>query len=232
MDTTWQTRRRLGTFAWAMAWFGLVAGQLHALARHRTADGKSDLDLPLTRFWAEPAGDALNPLFDWANPDAVYLTYGKVWLPAFAAMAACAVVVYRLRAPSGFEKWSWRIAITGYVALALGAGITYWTQWTGFTAMADVGLAAVAPGMLLSLIGSTCLGIALLRAGFRPRSVPILLVTAIPALLLISAITSLGNAFLPTAFAFGILGRELARDPAAGERLAARKRDVRVPVRA
>lgn len=231
MITDWQSRRRIGSFAWAMAWFGLVFGQLHALARHRTEDGRSDLDAPLTGFWAEPAGDALTPLLDWGNPDAVYLTYGKLWLPVFAAMAGCAVLVYRLRRPSGFEKWSWRISIAGYVALTVGAGITYWTQWTGFTAMDDVGLAAVAPGMLLSVIGSTCLGIALLRRGFRPRVVSVLLVLAVPSFLLVSEITSLGNVFLPAAFAFGILGRRLARDPAAGGSLAAVD-DARLPVRA
>lgn len=221
MFTTWKSRRRIGSFAWMMAWFGLVIGQMHALARHRTEDGKSDLDLPLTRIWAEPVGEALIPLLDWANPDAVYLAYGKLWLPVFAAVAACAVLVYRLRSPEGFEKWSWRIAITGYVTLALGTGITYWSQWSGFNAMNDIGLAASAPGMLISLIGSTCLGISLLRRGMRPRLAPILLVAAIPAFLVIPEITSLGNVFVSTAFAFGIFGRDLARDPAAGERLSA-----------
>ena len=47
-----EAQRRIGRFAWVMAWFGLVMGQLHALARHQTADGKADLDLPLTAFWA------------------------------------------------------------------------------------------------------------------------------------------------------------------------------------
>ena len=36
-------QRRIGRFAWAMAWFGLVAGQFHAMARHQTADGKAVL---------------------------------------------------------------------------------------------------------------------------------------------------------------------------------------------
>ena len=50
--------RRIGRFAWVMAWVGLVVGQLHALARFATADGKEDLELPLTAAWAEPAADA------------------------------------------------------------------------------------------------------------------------------------------------------------------------------
>ena len=32
--------RQIGQFAWVMAWVGLVVGQLHALARFRTADGR------------------------------------------------------------------------------------------------------------------------------------------------------------------------------------------------
>ena len=49
---------RIGRIAWVMAWVGLVVGQLHALSRFATADGKEDLELPLTAAWAEPAADA------------------------------------------------------------------------------------------------------------------------------------------------------------------------------
>jgi hypothetical protein len=42
--------------------FATVADQLHALARFRTGNGRYDLDLPLTRAWAEPATRALKPL--------------------------------------------------------------------------------------------------------------------------------------------------------------------------
>ena len=31
-----------------------------------------------TRFWAEPAGHALRPLFDWGNPDNVRGLFGEV----------------------------------------------------------------------------------------------------------------------------------------------------------
>ena len=49
-----ERQRTIGRYAWVMAWFGLVAGQLHALARHNTVDGKNDLTLPLTRLWSDP----------------------------------------------------------------------------------------------------------------------------------------------------------------------------------
>jgi len=41
-----KNQRRIGNFAWVMAWVGLVVGQLHALSRFATADGKADLELP------------------------------------------------------------------------------------------------------------------------------------------------------------------------------------------
>ncbi len=106
---------RIGRFAWVMAWVGLVVGQLHALSRFATVDGKEDLELPLTAAWAEPAADALSPLLRWADPDIVYVTYGKIWLPVFVAFTLCAFVVYRRRQPVGFEKWAWRAALAAYV---------------------------------------------------------------------------------------------------------------------
>ena len=37
-DNLLKHEREIGRFAWFAAWFGLVIGQLHALARHRTED--------------------------------------------------------------------------------------------------------------------------------------------------------------------------------------------------
>lgn len=220
MTTSWQNRRRIGTFAWVMAWAGLVLGQLHALARHLTEDGKSDLDLAMTRFWAEPAGRALRPLLDWADPDTVYLTYGKVWFPIALAFTMCAFVVHSLRQPAGFEKWAWRTALTGYVLITVATLLSYWTQWTGYNAMFDISLALDIPGLLLTLIGSTMLGIAWLRRGSGLRLPAWLLVISIPFGLVITEITSLGNVLIPTMLAFAVIGRRLAQDPSYAERVA------------
>lgn len=207
------TQRRLGQFAWVMAWFGLIAGQLHALSRFATADGQADLALPLTRAWAEPAADALGPLMTWANPDRVYLAYGKIWLPVFAAFTLCAFVVRRRRTPAGFEKWAWRITLPAYVWATLAVAADYWTQW-GATpnAFFDVASFITLPGLLLALLGSTLLGSAFLRSGMRPRTPAWLLVLQIPLAVGIVQVTSMGSAALPTMFAFAILGRHIARD--------------------
>ena len=207
--------RLIGRVAWYAAWFGLVLGQLHALARHRTEDGRGDLDLPLTRFWAEPAGDLFSPLLTWAGPDVVYSTYGKLWLPVFVAFTLCAFVVRRRRQPVGFEKWAWRIALTGYVGATVSVVAEYWTQWGSMNQdFLDAVFLATVPFLLITMIGSTLLGAALLRRRMRPSAPAWLLALCIPGLVAISMVTSLGNVVLPIAFAFGLLGRRIGRETA------------------
>lgn len=208
-----RVRRWIGRIAWIAVWVGLVGGQLHALARHATADGQADLELWTTRSWAVPAAQLLAPMLSWANPDVVYLTYGKVWFLVSAATAACAFLVHRLRAPQGFEKWAWRVALTGYVASTIACFLDYWTQWTAYNVFIEIALAISIPAMVLELVGSTLLGIALLRQRFRPRAVPWLLVAYLPFAIAITYVTSLGNVGLLVLLAFGLLGRRIARDP-------------------
>lgn len=213
-----QAQRRIGRIAWAMAWFGLVAGQVHAMARHQTADGKGDLGLPLTRLWSDPARHAFRPLLDWADPDLVYVTWGKIWLPVFLAFTLCAFVVHRRRRPVGFERWAWRVALTGYVAACASVAGEYWTSYaTPHQAIVDGLFPLTVLAMLTTLVGSTALGISLLRRGFRPRTPAVLLALAIPEMIAITQITSMGSVALPIAFAFGMLGRRIAaeeREPA------------------
>jgi hypothetical protein len=204
--------RRVGNLAWAGAWAGLVAGQLHALARYRTADGREDLETASTRVWAEPAGDLLSPLLTWASPDVVYLTYGKVWLPVFLAFTVCAFVVRGRREPYGAERWAWRFALPAYVGACVAVGSEYWTMWTGMNdTLLDAMFLASLPVMLLTLISSTWLGIVLMRRGERLPG--LLLALAVPGFVVIPMVTSLGSVVLPIAFGFGVLGRRMARHP-------------------
>jgi hypothetical protein len=206
-------QRRIGRFAWAMAWFGLVAGQFHAMARHQTADGKGDLEMWTTRVWSDPGRKLFAPLLDWASPDVVYVTWGKIWLPVFVAFTLCAFAIHRRRRPVGFEKWAWRIALVGYVGATASVFAEYWTQWTSVDQdLVDTVFVATVPFLLITMIGSTLLGIALLRRGIRPKLPAVLLALVIPGLIAISMVTSLGNVVLPIAFAFGILGRQMAAE--------------------
>ena len=207
-----QAQQRIGRAAWATAWFGLVIGQLHAMARHNTADGKEDLETWTTRVWSDPGRRLFAPLLDWADPDTVYLTYGKLWLPVFVALTLCAFVVRARRRPAGFEKWAWRIALTGYVYACVSVTLDYWTQSTGYNAFFDPAFLIGLPSIPITMIGSTMLGASLLRRGFRPRLTAWLLALAIPLTVLVQAVTSLGNVILPIAFAFGVAGRRLAAE--------------------
>lgn len=216
-------QERVGRLAWATAWFGLVAGQLHALSRFATEDGKSDLDIAAVRVWAEPAADVLSPLLTWADPEAVYLTYGKLWLPVFVAFTLCAFVVRRRRQEHGVvrgaEKWGWRVALTGYVLACVSVGAEYWTMWTSINdGLLDGIFLASLPVMLVTMLGSTFLGIVLIRRGLGLPAW--LLAIAFPGVFVISTVTSLGSVVLPIAFAFGILGRRIGAAAAADERAA------------
>ena len=206
-----QSQQRIGRVAWVMAWFGLVMGQFHAMARHQTADGKSDLDSGLVRAWSDPARDLFAPLLDWGSPDTVYLTYGKLWLPVFVAITLCAFVVRRRRSPVGLEQWAWWVALFAYVAACCSVALEYWTQWGAMNDdFLDLVFLASLPFILLTMLASSFLGIVLLRRGLGLPVV--LLALTFPLVFVISTVTSLGNITLPIAFAFGILGRQIARE--------------------
>ena len=205
--------RQIGRLAWVMAWVGLVVGQLHALARFSVPEHASDVtDYPLTAAWAEPAMDLFAPLLTWGDPDLVYLTYGKIWFPVFLAFTLCATVVYRRRMPRGFERWAWRAAITAYAAACVGVFLDYWTQWTGdYNVLFLIGTWVTFPALGLMLVTSTVLGVTLLVKRFRPVLPAVLMALMIPLAIGITAVTSLGSAALPVMFAFGLLGRRVAR---------------------
>ncbi|HET7683675.1 MAG TPA: hypothetical protein VFK34_08425 [Marmoricola sp.] len=225
---TEESQRKVGRFAWAMAWFGLVMGQLHALSRHNTADGKEDLQLPLTAWWSDPARKALKPLLDWADPDTVYLTYGKIWLPVFLAFTLCAFVVYRRRRPAGFQKWLWRVVLFGYALGVVSVAADYWTQWTDYNPFFEVAFVALTiPAFVVIMFGSTALGITLLVKRFRPVTPALLLTLQIPLALGILQFTSMGSAALPVMFAFAILGRRIALGEPVGVRT---RRELADPV--
>jgi hypothetical protein len=198
----------IGRCAWVAAWVGLAAGQLHALSRHATAAGAEDLALPATAAWAVPAAKALSPLLGWGNPCLCHLR--QIWFPLFLAFTLCAFVIYKQRRPGRWETWVWRVALTGYVLACAGVFADYWTQWTGnYNVLFQVGWIMTVPGLLLTMVGSTVLGITLLVRGSAVRPPALLLALAIPLAWLILLATSLGNAVLPVMFAFGILGRRL-----------------------
>jgi hypothetical protein len=147
-----------------------------------------------------------------------YVTYGKIWFPLFLAFTLCAFVIYKRRRPGLWEKWVWRVALIGYGLACAGVFLDYWTQWTGnYNLLFEVGWIVTVPGLLLTMVGSTVLGITLLVRGSAPRLPALLLALVIPLAWLILQATSLGNAVLPVMFAFGILGHRLASGSAVAD---------------
>lgn len=207
ITTTPERTAALGRAAFWSAAFATVLAPMHALARYATEDGRSDLDLPGVRAWADPARDALEPLLDWGSPDTVYTTYGKLWLPVFLLATLMALVVRASRSETtGAEKWGWRLASAGYVVATAALLGQYWSPFLDET-FAVAGI----PGLLLSMVGSTVLGVGLIRRGYRPRATAVLLVVWIPLMVVLSNLVALGAACLPFLWAWGLTGRHAQR---------------------
>ncbi len=203
--------RIIGRVAWISAFVATVLGFLHALARFATTAGQGDLESPLTSAWAVPAAEVVGPLLNWSDPDTVYLSYGKVWLPIVITFTLCAFVAYTVRRPKGFERWAWRSMLAAYVLSSI-AGLGYYTPWL------DVFFVfLMVPGLLLSLAASSVLGVLLLRRRFRPTSAAWLLTLSFPMLFLITLFTSLGNVMLPFIWAWAIVGRRISCGSFAGQ---------------
>jgi hypothetical protein len=204
--------RTAGIAAVAASAATVVIAPLHALARFATEDGASDLASPIVAAWARPAGEVAGGLLTFSDPDTVYTTYGKYWLIFMAAVLACAVAM-RARRPvpmRGAERWGWRIALAGYGLTAAGSFVSYWTPYV------DAGFVALTlPGQLLSTIGNTLLGVALLRAHARPRLTGWLLALDLPLSILFITAGSMATGVLPFALAWAAAGWRLSRTEAA-----------------
>ena len=150
-------QRRVGTFAWAMAWVGLVVGQLHALARFATADGREDLELPWTRAWAEPAADLLAPLLEWGDPDLVYFHYGKVWFPVFVGFTLAGFLT--LLVPQELiARWLGEgSGIRGVLAGTLAGALTPGGPFTHFPILASLMAKGAAVGPVCAYISAWAL---------------------------------------------------------------------------
>lgn len=175
----------VGLYAFVAAVAAVVIAPLFAVSYFATAEGAQYLAEPIIAGWAEPARDVMGGLVTFASADRVYSTYLLIFTVLFGSVVACALVTRGLRPPrqTGPERWGWRIALAGYRLFGAGAlvlSLMLLVVSPDAAAVNAAYLAIVFPGLLLSVIGSTVLGIALLRAGYRPRLTPWLLTLAIP----------------------------------------------------
>jgi hypothetical protein len=172
-----------------------VVSPLLALSYFATVEGAAELERATVSAWAEPARDLAGGLLTWASPERVYGTYWLSFWALFAAVFLCARTVHA-RQPAGgkLERWGWRAALFGYALGAVGAVAAFVILVSGSTADAAIDVAFVAlmlPATAIDVIGSTVLGIALLRRRYRPRLTAWSLTLVLPSMLVLP--TFLGN---------------------------------------
>ena len=222
-----RTTRLAGIYAPLAAVAATLLSPLLALAYFDTAEGAQELEAGSVSAWAEPARDLLGALVTWASPERVYATYVQLFALLFPAIFLCAKVI-RARRPhtvGRLERWGWRVALFGYGLLSIGllaAGAALVDSsaavegTTAYSVLDTVFIAMMLPGMAISVIGSTMLGIALLRARFQPWATAAFLAAAFPALFFLSTLLGHnGLALLPLFFAWGIAGLALRREGSA-----------------
>ena len=202
--------------AWYGGWLGILVGIMHSLARFAIKDGQEDVTA-VTSFWADPARRLLEPLLTFADVDHVYVIYGMLWGPLFLVALGCAVVVRRRRRESGMgggERWAWRVYLTGFTLFTIGGFGAYYGSWVNPAMIDGAFVALVIPGVLITLIGGTWLGIVLLRRGFRPRLTAVLLALVFPLVIVVQMVMSLGSAFILMLIAWGFAGRAIVAEEA------------------
>lgn len=198
--------------AWYGGWLSILVGIMHSLARFAIPAGQQDVTA-LTRLWADPVRSLLKPLLTFADADHVYVIYGMLWGPLFLVALACAVVVRRRRSEAGMgggERWAWRVYLTGFTLFTIGGFGAYYGAWVNPALINGAFAALVIPGVLITLIGGTGLGIVLLRSGFRPRVTAVILALIFPIVIAVQVLMSLGSAFIPMLIAWGFAGRAIA----------------------
>jgi hypothetical protein len=216
-----RTSRIVGLGTGIAAAIAAVLSPLLALSYFATEHGARELDTPTVSAWADPARDAVSGLLTWAPPDRVYGTYWLLFWVLFASVFLCARAVSARRAGEAgrLERWGWRLALVGYGLGAVGGAAACLVIALGSgAAVIDVAFfALMIPAMAIDVVGSTLLGIAFLRTGYRPRTTAWLLAAAIPSVVVLPAV--LGNlslGLLPVFIAWAVTGWQMWRAPEPG----------------
>jgi hypothetical protein len=180
-----RTTRLVGLYATIAAAAAAIFAPLLALSYFAIDEGAAELETGTVSAWAEPARDLADGLVTFASADRVYATYTQVFALLFPAVLLCAWITRRRRGRSDarLERWGWRIALPGYVLFGIGlaAVAIMLVSASASSSILDIAfMPFMLPGIVLSTIGSTVLGIGLLRAGYEPRVTAWLLTFALP----------------------------------------------------
>ncbi|MGI8876786.1 MAG: hypothetical protein ACR2KP_21160, partial [Egibacteraceae bacterium] len=188
-----QHRRTIGLYAMIAAIAAILIEPLLAVAYFDTVEGIEQLGIGTVAAWAVPAREVFGGLVTWASADRVYATYSLVLALLFPAVFLVALATRAQRAEPGkrAERVGWRIALTGYGLFGSGVLLVAVLLIPSSVpdGLADIGFVALMiPGMLLSMIGSTILGIVFLRSGHQPRMTGWLLAFSLPLLIVGSGV--------------------------------------------
>lgn len=209
--------RLIGLYAVLAACVAAVVSPLLALSYFATSGGVQQLDNQTVSMWAVPGRHLAGGLLTWASPVRVYGTYWLVFWLLFAAVFLCARAAHARRpADVGrLERWGWRMALVGYGLGAVGglSALSILIDGSAENVVIDVAFVVLMlPAIVIDGIGSTVLGIALLRNRYQPRITAWLLVLAFPSIVVISFLFgnfSLG--LLPVLAAWATTGWRLRR---------------------
>lgn len=211
MLATARHRSTIGLYAIVAAATGVLIEPLLAVAYFDTAGGAEQLDVPTVAAWAVPARELFGSLVTWASADVVYNTYSLILALMFPAVLATALATraQRPQPPKRPERIGWRVALSGYGLFGSGVLLVAILLLSGGPdPLVEAGfMALMIPGMLLSMIGSTILGIVFLRTGHRPRLTAWLLASSLPLLIVGSAVIGHnGFGILPLMIAWAATG--------------------------
>ncbi|CAN5552118.1 MAG: hypothetical protein ACR2N0_12125 [Rubrobacteraceae bacterium] len=120
--------------------------------------------------WEPALSGALPSLFSFASPATVYAAYGKLYLFVFLAFLLGLMSLREVRgnAVGSLGRWGFRLSAVGLLLNLAGNIADYWLP--DFAGIGDWGfVVGTVLGLLLLIVGSTMLGVALLRgrSGFR-----------------------------------------------------------------
>jgi hypothetical protein len=190
-----RTTRLVGLYAFIAGIAAIVVSPLLAMSYFGIDDGAGELDSATVSAWADPGRDLAGGLLTFASANRVYATYIQAFSILMPALFLCA--------------WAVRARVT--VSLLLIAASP-----NGNVVNAPF-IALIIPGILVSTIGSTLLGIALIRSRYTPRLTPWLLAFAFPLWICDSIVIGHNSVGLtPMLVAWGVSGWRLFRSEFVG----------------
>lgn len=196
---------------------GILYFPFHAVAYFATDDGAASADPAWVAAWSGAFRSAFEPLFTFAAPDVVYMTYGKVVPFVVLGFIAGLIALHARQASHAgrLEKWGFRVAFASTSLLFLGSIGEYWVGALEFSF-----LAFAVPGFLLTMVGYPLFGAGTLRAKVAPRLGGWLLALGgFPGIILMSILIGhLSGGLLLLDLAWVVLGYSLYSEKAAPAR--------------